>query len=87
MPFSSVASNAATSPNSATSPSAAVSPSPATSLSALAEFDFPTALVVSQDGQVLAQGGQVESDLLSPQLLNRWWPGQLRWPMNGPCLI
>lgn len=34
----------------------------ATSLSALAEFDFPTALVVSQGGQVLAQGGQVESD-------------------------
>ena len=68
MPFSSVASSAATSPNSATSPSAAVSPSPAaspspaTSLSALAEFDFPTALVVSQGGQVLAQGGQVESD-------------------------
>lgn len=74
MPFSSVASNAATSPNSATSPSAAVSPSPATSpspaaspspatsLSALANFDFPTALVVSQGGQVLAQAGQVEND-------------------------
>ena len=71
---SSASPNSATSPSAAVSPSlaaspspaaalnAAAAPSPAAALSALAEFDFPTALVVSQGGQVLAQGGQVESD-------------------------
>ena len=43
-------------------PFSSVASNAAASLSALAEFDFPTALMVSQGGQVLAQGGQVESD-------------------------
>ena len=61
-PSAAVSPSPAASPSPATSPSPAASPSPATSLSALADFDFPTALVVSQGGQVLAQAGQVESD-------------------------
>lgn len=92
MPFSSVASSAA-SPNSAISPSAAVSPSPAaspspaTSLSALAEFDFPTALVVSQDGQVLAQGGQVESDFAFASVTKPLVAWSAAVAYDGPCLI
>ena len=61
-PSAAVSPSPAASPSPATSPSPAASPSPATSLSALANFDFPTALVVSQGGQVLAQAGQVEND-------------------------